>query len=512
MHGSADSLKRQSTASPPSRRRVLLACCLALLGSGCSTLNLQPQWAASRLRMNDVSITDVQGPEERRLRTVTRDRFSRDREAAPPDLAAQFAELEAAQNLYDAGRYAEAERAYQAVLAKAAPKQGITRGLFNRHQFDLDPQESPVEEDALFMIAQCQFKQGRLAAAEESYSALLKRYPSTRHLDVVSRQLFRIAREWLGFPDEQDREIVQVAYGERPPTLEQRRERPGGWLPNFRDKSRPAFDVDGHALAALKLIWLHDAAGPLADDALMMAANYHLRKGNYIDAAQHYRLLQEQFPDSPHFKDSLMLGSHVLLASYNGPGYDPSPLEEAKKLKLLALQYPDIDPEDRQRIETELDQIAEAEVAPLWKEIEFYMAKRQWESVILHCNYLINKHPQSKYARMAAAVKQDVEARHKPRAGWLQTGGPPRGGSPPSAAAPPPSANSEAHDVTSPPPASEPRRLFDRFLRRAEEPPQLQPVVPDQTSFPSAAPNSTPPQTEPEAGRVRLQSPVWPFR
>jgi outer membrane protein assembly factor BamD (BamD/ComL family) len=466
--------------------------------------------------MNDVSITDVQGPEERRLRTVTRDRFQRDREGAPPDLAAQFAELEAAQRLYDAGHYAEAERAYKAVLAKATPKKGITRGLFNRHQFDIDPQESPAEEDALFMIAQCQFKQGRLAAAEESYSALLKRYPSTRHLDTVSRQLFRIAREWLGFPDEQDREIVQVAYGERPPSLEQRRERKGGWLPNFRDKSRPTFDVEGHALAALKLIWLHDAAGPLADDALMMAANYHLRKGNYIDAAQHYRLLQEQFPDSPHFKDSLMLGSHVLLASYNGPGYDPSPLEEAKKLKLLALQYPDLASEDRQRIEAELDQIAEAEVAPLWKEIEFYLAKRQWESVILHCNYLINKYPQSQYARMAAAVRQDVEARHKPNVGWITGGGRAAGGAPSPGAAPPPSAAPEAHDVTLPPsqtpPASEPRRLFDRFLRRAEEPPRLQPVTPGDSGVPATAPETTAPPAEPEPGRVRLQSPSWPLR
>lgn len=477
--------------------------------TGCSSLNLQPQWAASRLRMNDVSIADVLGPEERRLRTVARERFERDRDKAPPDLLAQFAELDAAQKLYDAGEYAQAEQAFKAALAKAAPsRRGMVRGWFNRHQFDIDPEQSPVEEDALFMIAQCQFKQGRLAAAEESYAALLKRYPSTRHLDTTSRQLFRIAREWLGFPDERDQEIVQVAYGEKSPSIEQRQQGVGGgWLPNFRDKTRPAFDVDGHALEALKLIWLHDAAGPLADDALMMAANYHVRKGNFIDAAQHYRLLQEQFPDSPHFKDSLMLGSHVLLASYNGAGYDPSPLEEAKKLKLMALQYPDVESTDRERLQQELDEIAEAEVAPLWKEIEFYMTKRQWDSVILHCNYLINKHPNSRYARMAAAAKQDVETRHKPQPGWGGLGGLSSAPRPAPASPPTPPAMSGAQDLTQPRPAPgpEPRRMMDRFLRRAEQPPKLQPV---ESEPPSAAPAPGPDSAGVDSsGRVRLQSP-----
>jgi len=530
--------RRRQTLSQTARRLAapLLACCLV----GCGTLDIAPKWASSRLRMNDVSIAGEQGPEERRLRTVAHERFQRDRDLAPPDLAVQFAELEAAQKLYDSGRFPEAEQAYQAALKKYAPRKGMVRGLFNRHQFDLDPQMSPVEEDALFMLGQSRFKQGKLAGAEESYSALLAKYPSTRHLDTVSRQLFRISREWLGFPDEQDSEIAQVAYGEKIPTLEQRRNRDSGWFPNLRDKTRPTFDLDGHALEALKLIWLHDSAGPLADDALMMAANYHLRQGNVIDAAQHYRLLQEQFPDSPHFKDSLMLGSHVLLASYNGAAYDPSPLEEAKQLKLMALQYPDLDADDRARIEQELDELAEAEVAPLWKEIEFYIAKRQRDSVILHCNYLINKHPNSKYARMAAVVKADYEGTPRSAIRWPQapaalTERQPRLPRPDPAPARAPAeapAMSGAQDLTQPegspvydppadrtpspppgeavpatPPPQEPRRYFDRFLRRADQPPGLQPVspptAPDSTnSFREAVPAGAE-----STGRVRLQSP-----
>ena len=469
--------------------------------------------------MDDVSIADVQGPEERRLRSIQRNRAARDPSQAPTaDVASLFAGLEHAEKLYNDGRYAEAERQYQIIREQSTPKTGLRKGLFNRHQFSEDLEQSPIEEDAIFGVAQSQFRQGHLARAEETYAALLKEYPSTRHLDAVSRQLFRIAREWLGFPDANDEEIVQVAYGEKAPTLEQRRARNTGWAPNFTDKTRPSFDVDGRALGALRLIWLHDAAGPLADDALMMAANYHLRNGDHIAAAQHYRLLQEQFPDSPHFKDSLMLGSHVLLASYNGAGYDPSPLEESKQLKLMALQYSELDPEDRARLEEELDKIAEAEIEPLWQEIQFYLAKRQPESVLLHANFLINRFPNSRYARMAAEVRDKVAKQNRIPPTWPYVGQPPPVAEPKPKPQQLPQAYIDARDLTRPdaeradestPPEQQPRRFFPNFLRRAEEPPALQPVEPEERS----PGNSDPPPplaNEPNdeaAGRVRLQSP-----
>jgi outer membrane protein assembly factor BamD (BamD/ComL family) len=459
---------------------------LAGLLTGCAGRDLQPSWAKSKLGMEEISVTDVQGPEERRLQQVAYERAAREHaEFRGSPLADQFRQLESAQLLYEQGKYAEAEKSFDRIAKNSqGPWWNRSKtGIFARRgEYGDSAANSPIEEDALFWRGQSQFKQGHLADAESSYALLLKNYPSTRHLDTVSRQLFRIAREWLGFPDQSDEEIVRVAYGENAkPTVEQRR-RQGGWFPNVSDKTRPAFDAEGRALAALRLIWLHDAAGPIADDALMMAANHYVRQGNHIDAAQHYRLLREQFPDSPHLKDALLLGSHVTLASYNGPGYDPSPLEDAKEMSLLALQFPDLSDAERQRIQTELDRMAEAEVEPLWKEVEFYLAKRQGESVLLQCNYIINKHPNSKFARMAAGLKQEMESKGRVPPNWPAVG-PQRG---PMAAVPRQSpqagaANGVGVDVTGP--ASGPesaagdgRSFFGRLLRRADEPPQLQPV------------------------------------
>ncbi len=98
------------------------------------------------------------------------------------------------------------------------------------------------------------------------------------------------------------------------------------------------FDTDGRALQALRSIWLHDTTGPLADDALMLSANYHLRTGDFTESARLYKLLREQYPDSKHFENAFMLGSHVTLASYQGPSYDGKSLDEATKLKEAALR------------------------------------------------------------------------------------------------------------------------------------------------------------------------------
>ena len=292
-----------------------------------------------------------------------------------------------------------------------------------------------------------------------------------------------------------------MAYNESSaPTLQQRRAPKTGI--SFRDKSRPILDVEGQALGGLRLIWLHDAAGPLADDALMMVANHHLRRGDYVQAAQHYRLLREQFPDSPHMQDALLLGSHVSLASYNGPGYDPGPLEEAKELKQIALAFPNLSDEERRRLESELMKIQEAEVEPHWKEIEFYLAKRQPEAVELHCNYLINKHPNSKYAKMAWDVLEDLRKKGQlPRRSFN------RGSTGVDIAEIPQSPTDTNRDrtgsiggldltapeVTESPESGESGRRFGRLLRRAEREPELR--SPDEET-----------EAPQQAGRVRLQS------
>ncbi|MEZ6057158.1 MAG: tetratricopeptide repeat protein [Planctomycetaceae bacterium] len=477
-------------------RRVLPLCLLGLIvilgATGCQTFG--PKFTGLRKDRGDgASIAGVQGPEERAVRNATQQRIRRDvSELESTQLGKEFAELEAAQRLYDDGRYAQADEAFQRIAEKHGRSKWDVRNLGRRKQVsalaEFDPEGNPIEEDAIFMRGQSLFKQGRFSDAEEQYAFLLKKYPNTRHLDVTTRQLFRISREWLGFPDAEDTELVRLAYGNNPPSLAQRRNGASGF-PKFGDKSRPAFDPKGRALESLRLIWLHDASGDLADDALMMAANYYVQQENPVEAAQHYRLLREQFPDSPHTKDALLIGSKVALATYNGPGYDPTPLNESRQLTLAALQYPDLEPGERKSLENALESFKEAEVEPYWTEVQFYLTKKQPESAILTCNYIINKYPNSKFARRAYGVIDQLVA----------SGSVPRNS--PLVQAPPVSKQTEESSrgrqttpsdnraANTPPPrkSSEPRRLLDSLFGRdgkAEPKPIELPELPAESATP----------------------------
>ncbi|MEW4528519.1 tetratricopeptide repeat protein [Maioricimonas sp. JC845] len=456
------------------------------------------------------SIDGIMGPTERNLQQVQWEQQKEElsRNASLPDSAA-LAAFEEAEALYRAGNYKEAEKRFKAMAKERRYKDNTIGAQLSRlfgtdTESPLDPQTSygdPLEEDALFMLAECQFAQRRYPYAQDSYDDLLNRYPSTRHLDAVTRRLFRISQYWLGFSEDAlaAAEKSEIEMAEHVATLDETdtnalpKRRPSAMavVPNVADRSRPVFDAEGRAIQALRSIWLHDAAGPLADDALMLSANHYLQKGDYIEAARYYRLVREQYPDSPHFKHAYILGSHVTLASYSGPEYDGATLEQAKDLKQTATRlFPDLSEEERKRLQAELATISEQEIAREWAKVEFYRRKNQPESVSLYCYLIINRYPDSKYAEMARRMLEEQQPLLA-----KQRGGTAAPGNVPAVPAAPPApkgdqpfnplpdapAASPAPQPTPAPPTAEPKRdrSFFGFLRRAEEPPKLQSVEPE---------------------------------
>ncbi|MCA9027368.1 MAG: outer membrane protein assembly factor BamD [Planctomycetaceae bacterium] len=363
------------------------------------------------------SIDGIMGPTERELKQASWEQQKREAVASGGEFAIEgLAEYEAAEKLYDAGNYRAAEKAFKK-LAKARHKRGLTFWQSATESLKSgisDPAANsfgdPIEEDALFMVAESQFRQKKYSWAQDSYDRLLERYPSSRHLDDVTRRMFAIAQSWMGFPDAHD-DNVELASGElqktNPRTGDRNFEKPSFF--NLADDSRPLFDTGGRALQALQTIWLHDANGPLADDALMLTANYHLQTGDFVEAARVYQLLREQYPDSPHFKDAYLLDSHVRLAAYEGPGYDDKSLNSSKDLKETAQRlFPDLDPAQRQKLSEELERISVIEIQREWHKVEFYQSKQNEAAVVLHCNYIINKYPDSQYAEQARKTLEEI--------------------------------------------------------------------------------------------------------
>ena len=426
----------RSATAPPNKGRLLCVCALAAIAaSGCGSLSSgrlarkksAPLNAGDALGMVPAGPNGIEGPTERRLKA---DRWNRERQLQnDPKMTAALAEYDAAKKLYDSGRYPEAEKAFKQVI-KSRRSTYETFGDRWRHIFgfrddiDLDQITSygdPVEEDAMFMLAECQFRKRSYSYAQDSYDALLEKYPSTRHMEDSTHRLLSIAMYWLDYSAESDLNgDVKLAGGAtinpaKPPKAPSTPRIP--IIPNFTDRTKPVFDTDGRALQALRSVWLHDAAGNLADDALMVSANHHLRSGDFVESSRLYKLLREQYPDSPHFQDAHLLGAHVTMASYEGPAYDGTALEEASSLKQVALaSFNQLSDEERQRLKRDVEKMNDERVGRLWATVEFYQAKRQPESIEIYCLKIVNQHPESKYAEKARAMLKSLEKHKKPAA------------------------------------------------------------------------------------------------
>jgi outer membrane protein assembly factor BamD (BamD/ComL family) len=352
--------------------------------SGCSGISTR-----ERLLGKAPSIDGIRGPAERRMLGV----FGKSKASGVDENGvllpvAGTEDYVKAEALYENGQYAEAEKAFRKICRKY--------------------KKSDIREDALFMQAQAAIKQQRLSKANDIYAILLKDYPSTRHLDTVSGDLFMIAKTWLAYPElTKINEVQQVNFEEpgRPlPAPEKVDEKvPSALVPNVTNKSKPLFDPEGNAVAALRAIWLNDPTGPLADDAIMLTASHYARRGKWVEADRHFDMLREEYPQSPHVQNSFVLGSHVKLMSYEGPAYDDRRLMDAEQLKETTLRlYPNLP--EKERIQKELLQIREAEAQRYWDLVQLYERKAKPRSAAVYCHLVLDKYPDSKFAPLARTV------------------------------------------------------------------------------------------------------------
>lgn len=269
----------------------------------------------------------------------------------------------------------------------------------------------PVEEDALFMVAECRFAAKRYGWAQDAYDGLIKKYPSSRYLEKSSRRLYAIGAMWLNGDGNADtKELIQVSATDvTKPESVQRKPIPNSipLAPNLFDKSRPLFDTPGNALKALKSVWLHDPLGPLADDAVMLTAVYYIRKGNFREADHWLDILRREYPKSEHTQTAFVVGSHIKLASYQGPKYDGRDLVDADDLIHSTLNlFPDV--EDREQLQAELVKIHNRGAERNWSRAEYYRHRAKPQSEAIYCEAVLKDFPESEYAKLAAKRLQEL--------------------------------------------------------------------------------------------------------
>ncbi len=241
--------------------------------------------------------------------------------------------------------------------------------------------DSPIEEDALFFEAECQFFSDRYSKANDSYAELLKKYSNSRYLDRSIARKFAIALYW------------EKSHRANP-----------HWVvtPNFTDKTRPWFDTEGNAIAVWNDVRLKDPTGPLADDAVMATANAYFIDGQWEEADYYYSIVRRDYPKSNFQVQAHLLGLQCKLKKYQGPEYDNTPLKEANDLiDTMLKQFPNELQGERERLlaaRTDLrGQLAQRD----WNRAEYFAKSDHIGAARIYYDSIVKEYPGSNVAQLA---------------------------------------------------------------------------------------------------------------
>ncbi|HZZ73494.1 MAG TPA: outer membrane protein assembly factor BamD [Pirellulales bacterium] len=241
--------------------------------------------------------------------------------------------------------------------------------------------DSPLEEDAFFFQSECQFFADRYSKANDNYSLLLKKYPSSRYLDQAIARQFAIAEYWEKTERKNPHWIV---------------------TPNFLDKTRPWFDTEGNALATWDHVRLKDPTGPLADSAIMATANAHFLDGHWEEADYYYTLIRKDYPKSRFQVQAHLLDLQAKLKKYQGPEYDSAPLKEADELITQMLrQFPNELQGERDRLLAAKTDVRGQLARRDWQRAEYYAKGEYYGAAKVYYASLVKEFPNSNYANLA---------------------------------------------------------------------------------------------------------------
>ncbi len=221
----------------------------------------------------------------------------------------------------------------------------------------------PVEEDALWMIAESHFFADNYAKASDAYGKLIKRYPNTQHLDGVDSRRFKIAEYWV----------------------EYEKSKGGNFSPNFLDDRLPVMDKFGHAAKLFDRIRFDDPTGELSDDATMALAVAYFERGKYAKADELFSDIRENFPSSQHQFDAHLLGLKAKMLNYEGPDYDGGPLDEAEEIiRNLAVQFPEQASQQHELLDKAYKDIRLQKAQREYDIAQYYDRRKEYRAARMH--------------------------------------------------------------------------------------------------------------------------------
>ncbi|MCF0233717.1 MAG: tetratricopeptide repeat protein [Thermoguttaceae bacterium] len=254
------------------------------------------------------------------------------------------------------------------------------------------PNTTLIEEDGLFYAGECWYFYRDYNRALYCYRALVSTYDNSIHRATAMKRLYNIGCYW-----------VEVSERNASPSI------------NVADKDKPRFNSFMGAKKAFESIFMNDASdsgyGPLA---LFALAKAYMRRGvnqgdgAYASAAQYFKQLYEFYPGCKYAEDACMLAMISLHKSYQGPFYDDSPLNEARKLAETALRSGRCNVEV---VNEELANIKEEQARHLFTVGQYYEKRGNFASARSYYNRLVKEYPNSEYATEGARAYEGIESK-----------------------------------------------------------------------------------------------------
>ncbi len=243
-------------------------------------------------------------------------------------------ELDDALKLFQQGKLAEAESAFAKI---AKNRKGSHWG-----------------EKSQYYLAESQYQQKKYVKANDSFERLYADYPGTEFRDKLVSREYALAQLWLSQSDPQAKPEQKLP-----------------WYTRFTGE-QPVIDTRGTGLKALEHVRHHDPDGPLADDAVLQIADYHMKSNDYESAAIYYDQLIASHPKSPFLQKAQLSAIDSRLKAYMGPEYDGSGLEKAREMvKQTMSTFPDRQASYEKLYHT-LDIINDQEAERTFKVGEYY--------------------------------------------------------------------------------------------------------------------------------------------
>lgn len=265
------------------------------------------------------------------------------------------------------------------------------------HAIAENKRNSPaVAEEARYYEAECLRLQNELPSACDTYSKMLKDFPSGAYKEQAVQRMFDIANYWL-----RDTDVEMAQYKEK---LEGKRSfvMPAMLKINVMDRTKPTFDTENRALQALEVVHYSDITGPLADKALFLAGYVKFYREDYREADHYFSQLIEMHKNSPLAPQAVELAIICKSLANGGPDFDGRKVAEARQLIDTAIKaYPELAKNKNEFLMRSMFAINAQQATKDLHHAEFYERTGHPGSAYFMYEMVRRRYPGTKYAQHA---------------------------------------------------------------------------------------------------------------